>query len=56
MFIAQNLWDTQIRSYRYVKGVPKSLPWIQKVPDYQTEVKDSTEEEEKIVAGTLKFK
>ncbi|OXU19893.1 hypothetical protein TSAR_009164 [Trichomalopsis sarcophagae] len=47
--IVKNLWDSQIRTYRKLKGVPRFVPWLKPDPDYQIEVNDPTEEEEKLV-------
>jgi hypothetical protein len=49
--VCQNLLETRVRHYRKLKGVPRSIPWIQKIPDYQTEVKDPSEQEEKLATG-----
>ncbi|XP_014204861.1 39S ribosomal protein L21, mitochondrial [Copidosoma floridanum] len=45
--LVPTFWDQQIRKYRKLRNVPTSLPWANKYPEYQSEVIDPTEEEEK---------
>ncbi|XP_011498341.1 PREDICTED: 39S ribosomal protein L21, mitochondrial [Ceratosolen solmsi marchali] len=48
--MCQTLLIAGIRNYRKIKGVPRSIPWIDKKPDYQTEVINTTKEDAKIAA------
>ncbi|XP_014227950.1 39S ribosomal protein L21, mitochondrial [Trichogramma pretiosum] len=56
--LVPKLWDLNVRYYRKMKGVPRHLPWFPPkppaTPDYQSEVVDPSEENEKLITEVSK--